>query len=132
MDYKSRYLDLIEWGREHEKKLLISLVLVLGFLIGLGAGLLINSNQVSPIIIDKNIKVGLSAPANYEASGNSSAPKKPAMSGNFVVSINGKAYYPANCEAAKRIKEENRIWFASKEEAEADGYKSAQNCPLIK
>ncbi len=111
MDYKSRYSNL-----------LISLALVLGLLIGLGTGLLFKSNQVSPIIIDKNIKVGLPAM-------NSSAPKKPIMSGNFVASINGKAYYPANCEAAKRIKEENRIWFRSKEEAEAEGYKPAQNCP---
>ena len=118
MDYKSRYSDL-----------LISLALALGFLIGLGIGLLLKSNQVSPIIIDKNIKVGLSVPANYEASGNSSAFKKQAMSGSFVASINGKAYYPANCEAAKRIKEENRIWFENKEEAEAEGYKPAQNCP---
>lgn len=115
MDYKSRIVT--------------GLALALGFLIGLGAGLLFKSNQVSPIIIDKNIKVGLSAPANYEANKDSSASKKSAMSGNFVASINGKAYYPANCEAAKRIKEENRIWFVSKEEAEADGYKPAQNCP---
>ncbi len=129
MDYKSRLKNLLEWGREREKNLLIGLALALGFLIGLGTGLLFKSNQVSPIIIDKNIKIGLSAPANYEVSGNSSAPKKPVMSGNFVASINGKAYYPANCEAAKRIKEENRIWFTSKEEAEAGGYKPAQNCP---
>lgn len=129
MDYKSRLENLVEWGREREKNFLIGLALALGFLIGLGAGLLFKSNQVSPIIIDKNIKVGLSAPANYEANGDSSTPKKSAMSGNFVASINGKAYYPATCTAAQRIKEENRIWFASKEEAEADGYKPAQNCP---
>mgnify|MGYP001574455034 FL=1 len=129
MDYKSRYLDLIEWGRKHEKNILIGLALALGFLIGLGSGLLTNSNQVSPIIIDKNIKVGLSTPENYKASGNSNVPKKTVVFGNFMASINGKAYYPANCEAAKRIKEENRIWFRSKEEAEADGYKPAQNCP---
>ena len=130
MDYKSRLENLVEWGREHEKNLLIGLALALGFLIGLGTGLLFKSNQVSPIIIDKNIKVGLPEQSGLPAaSGNSSTPKKPEMFGNFVASINGKAYYPANCAAAKRIKEENRIWFASREEAEADGYKSAQNCP---
>ena len=124
MDYKSRLENLIEWGKEREKNLLIGLALVLVLLIGLGSGLLFKSNQISPIIIDKNIKVGLPA-----ASGNSSALEKPVIFGNFMASINGKAYYPANCEAAKRIKEENRIWFASKEEAEADGYRPAQNCP---
>ena|SRR3989344_8353376 len=100
----------------------ILLVLLLGFLIGLGTGFLVNSNQVSPIVIDKNIKIGLSAPANYDVT----------SFGNFVASVNGKAYYPANCEAAKRIKEENRIWFNSPKEAEADGYKPAQNCPVNK
>ena len=124
MDYKSRLENLVEWGKEREKNLLIGLALVLGLLIGLGTGLLFKSNQVSPIIIDKNIKIGLPA-----TSGNSSALKKPAMYSNFMASINGKVYYPVNCEAAKRIKEENRIWFASKEEAEADGYTPAQNCP---
>ncbi len=125
---KSRWGNLVGWGKEHEKNLLIGPVLVLGFLIGLGTGLLFKSNQVSPIIIDKNIKIGLSTPANYETNGNSSAHKKTSISGNFVASINGKAYYPANCVAAQRIKEENRIWFNSREEAEADGYKPAQNC----
>lgn len=110
MDYKSR--------------IVIGLALALGFLIGLGTGLLFKSNQVSPIIIDKNIKIGLPAQSILSAS-----VKKQTMSGNFVASINGKAYYPANCAAAQRIKEENRIWFRSKEEAEADGYRPAQNCP---
>lgn len=123
MDYKSRLENLLEWGKEREKNILISLALVLGLLIGLGTGLLFKSNQVSPIIIDKNIKIGLPA-----VSENSSVSKKLIMSGNFVASINGKAYYPANCVAAQRIKEENRIWFNSREEAEADGYRPAQNC----
>lgn len=125
INLKSRWESLLWWGRENEKNLLVGLALTMGFLTGLGTGLLMNPNRVSPIIIDKNIKIGLSAAGRPE---NSNAFKKTAISGNFMASINGKAYYPATCEAAKRIKEENRIWFNSREEAEADGYKLAQNC----
>lgn len=132
MDYKSRLKNLTRWGREHEKNLFIDLALVLGFLIGLGAGLLTNSNRVSSIIIDKNIKIGLPTTTNNQAGNNSNVPKTTVISGNFLASINGKAYYPVNCDAANRIKEENRIWFNSREEAEAEGYKLAQNCPVNK
>lgn len=117
MDYKSR--------------IVIGLALALGFLTGLGTGLLMNSNRVSPIIIDKNVKIGLPATKNDEA-GDTNDGKMTVTFGNFMASINGKAYYPTNCEAAKRIKEENRIWFNSRKEAEADGYRPAQNCPVNK
>ena len=43
-------------------------------------------------------------------------------------SRNGSAYYYAWCSGAKRIKEENKIWFATKEAAEKAGFKQAGNC----
>jgi len=39
----------------------------------------------------------------------------------FVASKTGKKYYPANSAAAKKIKEENRVEFATEEEAKAGG-----------
>ena len=42
-------------------------ILALGFLVGLGIGLLINNNEPSQIIIDKNAKIGLPAPAGLPA-----------------------------------------------------------------
>ncbi|MDO8676574.1 MAG: hypothetical protein Q7K16_02900 [Candidatus Azambacteria bacterium] len=131
INLKSKLGNLVGWRRENEKNLLIGLTLVMGLLIGLGIGLLFKSNQVSPIIIDKNIKVGLPTTINYGA-GDTNTPKKTVSFGNFVASINGEAYYPINCAAAQRIKEENRIWFNSSEEAEVDGYRPAQNCPVNK
>lgn len=47
---------------------------------------------------------------------------------NFVASANGKLFYPANCKSAARIKEENRIWFATAEEAKRVGLIAAKNC----
>ncbi len=91
-------------------------------------GLLINSSEPSQIIIDKNIKVGLPAMTAQTEKADSSAAATNLSAGNFLASINGKAYYPKDCAAANRIKEENRIWFDTKEEAEAQGYKPAQNC----
>lgn len=48
--------------------------------------------------------------------------------GKYVASKNGSAYHYPWCSGAKRIKEENKIWFQTKEEAEAKGYKPAANC----
>ena len=53
---------------------------------------------------------------------NTSAGKK------YVASKNGKLYYSLNCSGAKRIKEENKIFFASKDEAEKSGYSLATSC----
>ena len=50
-------------------------------------------------------------------------------SGTYMASKNGTKYYLPSCSSSKRIKEENRIWFDTKEEAEAAGYGPAANCP---
>lgn len=47
----------------------------------------------------------------------------------YVASKNGTKFYLPTCGTAKRIKEENRVWFGTKEEAEAAGYAPAANCP---
>lgn len=49
--------------------------------------------------------------------------------GLYLASKNGSNYYLPSCSGADRIKEENKIWFSSKEEAESLGYKPALNCP---
>jgi len=48
--------------------------------------------------------------------------------GNFVASKNGTRYYYPWCSTVKRIKEENKIWFATRGEAESAGYTKALNC----
>ncbi|MEK7082374.1 MAG: hypothetical protein AAB915_01720 [Patescibacteria group bacterium] len=56
-------------------------------------------------------------------------PRPAPARGKFVGSRSGSAYHYPWCPGAQRIKEENKIWFATKEEAEAKGYKPAGNCP---
>ncbi len=44
--------------------------------------------------------------------------------GQFVASKTGKKYYAVDSAQGKKIKEENKVFFATKEEAEATGYKA--------
>jgi hypothetical protein len=47
---------------------------------------------------------------------------------SYVASKSGSVYHLPWCAGAKRIKEENKVWFGSKAEAEAAGYRPASNC----
>ena len=51
--------------------------------------------------------------------------------GMYIGSRNGTAYYLPWCGGVKLIHEENKVWFGSKEEAAAKGYKPAGNCKGI-
>jgi len=51
--------------------------------------------------------------------------------GAYVGSKTGKTYHLPWCSGAKRIKEENKRWFVSKNEAENAGYRPAANCKGI-
>ena len=51
--------------------------------------------------------------------------------GPYVASKSGTKYHLVTCGSAKQIKSENKIFFATKNEAEAAGYTPASNCPGI-
>jgi hypothetical protein len=51
-----------------------------------------------------------------------SSDKNSTSSGKYVGSKNSNKYHLPDSAAAKRIKEENKVWFKSKEDAEAKGY----------
>jgi micrococcal nuclease len=48
--------------------------------------------------------------------------------GPFVGSKNSNVYHYPSCPSAQRIKEENKIWFNSVEEAKAAGYRPCKVC----
>jgi hypothetical protein len=52
-----------------------------------------------------------------------------AVSGSYVASKNGTKYHYPWCSGAKRIKDENKVWFNTVEQALAAGYTPAANCP---
>ncbi len=53
------------------------------------------------------------------------------IKGKYVASKTGTKYHLPWCPGAQTIKEENKIWFNSKEEAEKAGYGPAGNCKGI-
>lgn len=50
------------------------------------------------------------------------------LHGPIVASKNGSKYYLLSCAGANRIKEENKVYFTSVDEAERAGYGPASNC----
>jgi len=88
-----------------------------------------------PVRIDQIGESGESASGLGETAGTinftkrSDSPSSPVSSGQYVASKNGSSYHRPDCPGAKQIKEENKIWFKTEEEAKRAGYKPAGNCP---
>lgn len=57
--------------------------------------------------------------------------RAPQTGGYYVGSKSGTKYHLPWCSGAERIKEENKVIFATKEEAEKAGYTPAANCKGI-
>jgi hypothetical protein len=47
---------------------------------------------------------------------------------NFFASNRGSKYYSLGCSGGKTIKQENRVYFATSEEAEKAGYALSSSC----
>lgn len=58
-------------------------------------------------------------------------PQANAGTGSYVASKSGKKYYLPACSGVKRIKDENKVWFAAESDAQAAGYTPAANCDGI-
>ncbi|MEO8637485.1 MAG: hypothetical protein ABI430_01125 [Candidatus Taylorbacteria bacterium] len=70
--------------------------------------------------------------ANLSAAVVSAIPKAVPQAGMLVGAKSGDKYHFPWCSGAQRIKEENKIWFASVEEARKAGYTPAANCKGLK
>lgn len=46
----------------------------------------------------------------------------------YVASKNGKLYYRVGCGSSSRIKEENKVFFDSKQSAEQAGFQASESC----
>jgi hypothetical protein len=53
------------------------------------------------------------------------------QTGKIIASKNGKRYYYESCSGVNRIKPENRIYFDTKEQAEAKGLTIASGCKAL-
>jgi hypothetical protein len=92
-------------------------------------GSTVTSPEESPISVTKST-LQASPKAALETS---PEPLPPAVEGGgqYVASKSGKSYHLPWCAGAKQIKEENKVYFNSKTEAEAAGYAPAKNCKGI-
>ncbi len=126
------FLNKIKGRAGEHSTLLLTLILLVfvgvgGFYLGYTAQS--ETAQAAPVVIEcpqeayiaPQAKVGGSVPL-------STIQNTQASSGQYVASKNGSKYYPASCKGVSRIKEENKVWFATAAEAEADGYTLASGC----
>lgn len=90
-----------------------------------------------PITVNQSLEQRAKNPEDINQAGlknslsplNSKTPKQSsAADGRYVASKSGTSYHYPWCPSAAKIKEENKIWFDTKEEAESAGYKPAGNC----
>ncbi len=110
--------------------ILFSSFVVCAFFVGLSLGKYIesiNQIQISNFEVHKPYDKNLMA----RVSSSDSLYAKKDEDKNIVASLSGSVYYYKNCKGHTRIKEENRVWFKTKEEAEISGYRLAKNCNQI-
>ncbi|MFT5179478.1 MAG: hypothetical protein ACI9GH_000004 [Candidatus Paceibacteria bacterium] len=48
--------------------------------------------------------------------------------GSFLASKNGTKYYPTGCKSSNRIKEGNKVYFSSEDEAKKAGFELSKTC----
>ena len=110
-----------EWAQDNQKDLFIALIIFFTGLSSFGLGRLsVDIRPAAPVsIIDT-------------ASGLDSVAEKPTAADHsdkrVAASRNGTTYYYSWCSGLKRIKDENKIWFPTKEAAEKAGLRQAANC----
>lgn len=91
-----------------------------------------NSEKVSSA--STMVLYGRKVPSNgIESSKPVPRPRHPSVSvsasaGVVLASKTGTKFYLPHCAGVKRIKEENRVWFASVADAYASGYQLAKGC----
>lgn len=117
---------LFGWIKINNKELYLSIVIILVATISFGLGRLSKIREEKTPITIENVGTSTEIIANTLNKNVTESPKI------FVASRNGKKYYYAWCDSANVIKEQNRIWFATKDEAEKSGYQPAANCKGLK
>jgi hypothetical protein len=108
---------------------LVVLIIVLVGAGSFGLGRLSGEQPIAPVTLRTPEPRTAEQPATPERQTAAAITSVPApATGNYVASKSGSAYHLPWCPGAQRIKDENKIWFDTKEAAEAAGYHPASNC----
>ena len=109
-----------DWCIDNRSDLFIAAIIFFTGLSGFGLGRL-------SVDIKQNQPLSVIQPMSQESS-KVSPPNSDKIDKRVMASRNGTTYYYPWCSGAKRIKEENIIWFATKEAALSAGLKASANC----
>ena len=128
-----------EWLADNKSDAIIVMIFFLAIITSFGLGrlsVLVENRRKEPIRIEhqtnqetvnENLDGRPSADSSRgERSDANNRVRQSAML--YVGSKNSNKYHLPDCPGALRIKEENKIWFSSREEAEDLGYTPASNC----
>ena len=111
-----------------------AIVIILVAFAGFGLGRLSAlEGKKTPVLIERNLSL---LPSSDEAVFNKNLTSGKTVqnlsSKAFVAAKSGTRYYFPWCGGVSRIKEENKIWFASEAEARKAGFTPAANCAGLK
>lgn len=117
----------IEKIKGAEKDIYLVLLVILVGLLGFGLGRLsrLEENRAPILIKNKELSMPNKVVGLHQELGS------PDEGGRYVASRTGNSYYLPWCSGVKKIKEGNKVWFNSEEEALAAGYRAAANCKGI-
>ena len=107
--------------KDNEENLILAIIIILVGLISFGLGRI---SKIEEGRVPVKIDIATTTKPDFVVS--STGEKV------FVASKNGTKYHYIWCPGAQSIKEENKIYFSTKEEAERSGYQPASNCPGLK
>ncbi len=113
--------------KRYQDQLWITLMVVAGASLSLGLWQLVASRASHEPLVIENVPEQTNNLAGVSSGASAGAGESRAL-GQYVASKNGSKYYLPSCAGANRIKEENKIWFASVDEAKSRGYEPAANC----
>ncbi|MDP2788468.1 MAG: hypothetical protein Q8O46_00240 [bacterium] len=128
-------MDKIKYFLQNDegKDILVVIILILVGLSSFGLGRLSSRDQ--------SLGVKIEYPAKEAGEVQESTPKNTLNAKNrpkevivreilktFFASTRGNKYYSLGCSGGKTIKQENRIYFTTKEEAEGAGYELSSTC----
>jgi len=108
---------------EKGKDVLIVVIVILVGLISFELGRMSKENDSSGIKIEYP-----NQDENQPANVVSAADLTNSTSKNFFASNRGTKYYSIGCSAGKTIKQENRVYFSTGEEAQKAGYDLSSSC----
>ncbi|PIR70074.1 MAG: hypothetical protein COU46_03315 [Candidatus Niyogibacteria bacterium CG10_big_fil_rev_8_21_14_0_10_42_19] len=130
----SRLELAVKWIKENKNDLILAVSFFLIAVISFGLGRLsIIMGPKEPLGMEYSIKTDeyTNTDKNDEIRGTGVLNTGGVIIGNYVGSKNSDKYHLPDCPGALRIKEENKIWFSSIQEAESLGYTPAGNCDGI-